>query len=129
MHHINYRFVALLSVLTDEDIRDLQVVAPDAAVLTSLENSDTDTASSDNDEEVHQDLPEPLTTLFNVSYRDLSPQELQDRSKETFYRLKTKFLPHQCERLESVTLQQSQSREWYIHRAGHKHQISSGNHN
>ena len=43
--------MALLSVLTDDDIRELQVVDPGVAVLTSLENSDPLTASSDPDSE------------------------------------------------------------------------------
>ncbi len=118
IQHNNCLFVALLSVLTDNDIWELQVVDRDAAVLTSLENSDMDTASSDNDEEEDPDLPEPLTALFNSSFRDLSPQELQVRSEETFNRLKTKLQPHQYERLKSVSRQQSKSREWHINRAG-----------
>lgn len=62
-------FVVLSSALTDDDIRELQVVDPGAAVLTSLENSDTDTASSDTDTDEHRDLPEPLTALFNTTHR------------------------------------------------------------
>lgn len=118
MQHNNCLFVTLLSALTDEDIRELHNVEPDAVVLTSMENSDTETASSDNNEEEHPGLPEPLTALFNASYRGLLPQELHDRSKETFHRLKTKLQHHHCKRLESVTRQQSKSREWHIHRAG-----------
>ncbi|KAK1898363.1 Hexokinase-1 [Dissostichus eleginoides] len=66
-------------VLTDDDIRELRDVAPGAAVLTSLENSDTDTASSDTDSEEHPDLPEPLTALFDATLRELSPQEMKIR--------------------------------------------------
>lgn len=53
------------SELTDDDIRELQFVDPDATVMTSLVNSDTETASSDSDTEEQADLPEPLTALFN----------------------------------------------------------------
>lgn len=63
-------------------------------VLTSLENSDTDTASSDTDSEEHPDLPEPLTSLFDVTLRE----------------------HHQSE--EFVTWQQSKSKDWYTYRAG-----------
>lgn len=63
-------------VLTDDDVRELQVVDPEAAVLTSLENSDTDAASSD-DEEEHPDLPDPLTASLSTSSSDLTPRELQ----------------------------------------------------
>lgn len=82
MQHSNCLFVALLSVLTDDDILELQVVDPCAAVLISLENSDTDTASSDTDSEEHPDLPEPLTALFDVTLRELSPQEMQVKCEE-----------------------------------------------
>lgn len=63
---------------------------PNAAVLTSLEISDTDTASSDTDTDEHRDLPEPLTALFNTTHRELSPQEMQVKCEETFHRLQTK---------------------------------------
>ncbi|KAI9514557.1 hypothetical protein NQZ68_032198 [Dissostichus eleginoides] len=66
-----------MSMLTDDDIRELRDVDPGAAVLTSLENSDTDTASSDTDSEEHPDLPEPLTALFDATLRELSPQEMK----------------------------------------------------
>lgn len=89
-------------MLTDDDIKELQIIAPGAAVLTSLENSDTDTAS-DTDTEEHSNLPEPLTVLFDGTLRELSPQELQVKSEDTFHRLKNKLQPHQCERLEFVT--------------------------
>jgi len=108
---------ALLSVLTDDDIRELLVVDPGAAVLTSLENSDTDTASSDSDEE-HSDLPEPLTASFDTTLGELSPQEMQVKCQDVFHRLKTTLQPHQCEKLEFVTRQQSKSKEWHTYRAG-----------
>ncbi|KAI4799462.1 hypothetical protein KUCAC02_016927 [Chaenocephalus aceratus] len=65
------------NMLTDDDIRELRDVDPGAAVLTSLENSDTETASSDIDSEEHPDLPEPLTALFDATLRELSPQEMK----------------------------------------------------
>ena len=64
---------------------------PGAAVLTSLENSDMETASSDTDTEEQQDLPEPLTALFNTTLRELSPQEMQAKSEGTFHRLKLNY--------------------------------------
>ncbi|KAI4796434.1 hypothetical protein KUCAC02_026986 [Chaenocephalus aceratus] len=70
-----------LTVLTDDDIRELRDVDPGAAVLTS----DTDTASSDPDAEEHPDLPEPLTALFDATLRELSPQEMNMKSShQTF---------------------------------------------
>ncbi len=104
-------------MLTDDDIQELQIIAPGAAVLTSLENSDTDTASNTDTEE-HSNLPEPLTALFDGTLRELSPQELQVKSEDTFHRLKNKLQPHQCESLEFVTRQQSSSKDWQTYRAG-----------
>jgi len=105
-------------VLTDDDIKELiKIIAPDAAVLTSIENSDTDTAS-DTDTEEHSNLPEPLTALFDGTLRELSPQELQVKCEDTFHRLKNKLQHHQCERLEFITRQQSTSKDWQTYRAG-----------
>lgn len=86
-------------------------------MLTSLENSDTDTASSDTDSEEHLDLPEPLTAVFDATLRELSP--LQVKCEDIFHRRKTALRAHQCEKLEFVTRQQSKSKEWFTYRAGH----------
>lgn len=114
----NCLLVALSLALTDDDIRELKVVAPDAAVLTSMDDSDTDTASSDTDTEEQPGMPEPLTALFSPAHRELSPQETLAKSEETFHKLKTKLQHDQCEKLEWVTRQQSRSNNWHIHRAG-----------
>ena len=110
--------VSPLPELTDDDIEELRIIAPEAAILTSLENSDTDTASSNSDTEEHADLPEPLTALFNITFRDLSQEEMQIKSEETFLRLKTRLLPHHCEKVEFITRQQSESKQWHTHRVG-----------
>ncbi|XP_060799821.1 uncharacterized protein LOC132901441 isoform X2 [Neoarius graeffei] len=104
--------------LTDDDINELRIMAPGAAVLTSMDNSDTDTASSDSGTEEDEDLPEPLTSLFNISFRDLSPEEMEVKCEETFLRLKSRLLPRHCERVEFVSRQQSESSEWLSYRAG-----------
>uniref|UniRef100_A0A1A8G6W1 Zinc finger PHD-type domain-containing protein n=1 Tax=Nothobranchius korthausae TaxID=1143690 RepID=A0A1A8G6W1_9TELE len=107
-----------LRALTDDDILELKAVEPEAAVLTSMDNSDTDTASSDTDTEEQTGLPEPLTALFDTTLRELSPQELNVKCEETFQRLKTTTQHHQLEQLQWVTRQQSKSHDWHIHRAG-----------
>lgn len=71
---------------------------PGAAVLTSSENSDMDTASSDTETKGHPDIPEPLTVLFDPALRKQSPEKMQ------FKILKMK-LPHQSKKLEFVTQQ------------------------
>lgn len=83
-------------MLTGNGIRELQVVEPDAVVLTRSENSDMDTASSDAETKGHPDIPEPLTVLFDPAIRKHSPEKMQ------FKILKMK-LPHQSEKLEFVT--------------------------
>lgn len=110
--------VFISSELTDDDLKELCVVVPDAAVLTSMDNSDTDTASSDNDTDDRPDLPELLTALYDPTLRELPPQEIQARSEDLFHRLRTKLRPDQCEKLETITQQQSQSKDWHTHRAG-----------
>lgn len=113
-----YVIVSPLPELTDDDINELRIMAPGAAVLTSMDNSDTDTASSDSGTEEDEDLPEPLTSLFNISFRDLSPEEMEVKCEETFLRLKSRQLPRHCERVEFVSRQQSESSEWLTYRAG-----------
>ncbi|XP_073334198.1 uncharacterized protein [Pagrus major] len=104
--------------LTDDDIRELKVIAPNAVVLTSFEDSDTDTASEDTDDEEQQGMPEPLTSLFSSANTELSPQEILVKSEEVFLGLETKLKAHGCQKLESVTRQQSKSTCWHAHRAG-----------
>lgn len=107
-------------VLTDEDIMELHEIAPHAAALTSLENSDTDTASSGSDTETEEELclPDPLTALYDSSLRQFCPHEIQIRSKEVYKQLQTNLQPIQYQKLELITRQQSQSKVWFTYRAG-----------
>lgn len=70
--HNNFLLFALSLALTDDDIRELKALAPNAAVLTSFEDSDTDTASEDTNDEEQPGMPEPLTALFSAAHRELS---------------------------------------------------------
>ncbi|KAK0137740.1 hypothetical protein N1851_026044 [Merluccius polli] len=56
-----------LATLRDDDILELQTLAPDAAVLTSFENSDTDTASSGSDTEEESNGWDPAGILKNFT--------------------------------------------------------------
>ncbi|KAL0167310.1 hypothetical protein M9458_039154, partial [Cirrhinus mrigala] len=87
-----------------EDIAEVKELAPDAAVLTSIEGSDTDSASESDMET--GDLPEPLQN------------ELQERSEETFERLGKKLTNEQCVNLELMTKNQAHSQSWDLHRTG-----------
>ncbi|RXN19909.1 Inhibitor of growth [Labeo rohita] len=102
--------------LTDEDIAELKELAPDAAVLTSIECSDTD-STSDSDTETG-DLPDPLVALYDANLRCLSQNELQERSEETFERLGKLLTNEQCVNLEHTTKNQAHSQAWHLHSTG-----------
>ncbi|KAK7895769.1 hypothetical protein WMY93_021094 [Mugilogobius chulae] len=114
--------VLLLFVLelTDEDILELRLISPDAAVLTSIENSDTDTASECELEDLaaHPELPDPLTALYDPTLKQQIPPDIRDRCQEAFHKIKRSIHTGQCERLTAITKEQSASPSWHIHRAG-----------
>ncbi|XP_024859127.1 uncharacterized protein LOC112450070 [Kryptolebias marmoratus] len=100
--------------VTDEHIKKLKALAPKAAVLTSLDCSDTDTAS----ESENEDLLEPLAALYDENLRGVSSNELREKSDETFFRLKKTMTQEKCVNLESITKNQAQSQAWQTHRIG-----------
>ncbi len=106
----------MYSELTDEDIAELKVLAPNAAVLTSMDYSDTDSASESDMET--GDLPEPLVALYDADLRCLCQNELQERSEETFERLGKELTNEQCVNLELTTKKQAHSQAWHTHRTG-----------
>ena len=84
----------MYSEVTDEDIKKLKLLEPKAAVLTSLDCSYTDTASESDKE--NEDPLEPLAALYDENLRGLSSTELQEKSDETFSRLR-KEMTQKCE--------------------------------
>ncbi|ELU12406.1 hypothetical protein CAPTEDRAFT_194600 [Capitella teleta] len=63
--------------ISSTDIAALQTAAPTAAFFSSIsidQDSDTDTAS-----EGESDVPSPLSTLYDPSAKDLSPEDLSAR--------------------------------------------------
>jgi putative phage-type endonuclease len=104
------------SELTDEDIAELKLLAPDAAVLTTMELSDTDSATESDTEA--GDLPEPLVALYDANLRCLCKNQLQERSEETFEKLRMGLTNEQCVNLELTTKNQAQSQAWHTHRNG-----------
>ncbi|ELU10245.1 hypothetical protein CAPTEDRAFT_185960, partial [Capitella teleta] len=63
--------------ISSTDIAALQAAAPTAAFFSSIsidQDSDTDTAS-----EGESDVPSPLSTLYDPSAKDLSPEDLSAR--------------------------------------------------
>ncbi|KAL1274388.1 hypothetical protein QQF64_027202 [Cirrhinus molitorella] len=102
--------------LTDEDIAELKGLAPNAAVLTSIECSDTNSASESDTEA--GDLTEPLVALYDANLRSLCQNELQEIIEETFERLGKELTNEQCLNLESITKNQAHSQAWHTHRTG-----------
>ncbi|CAM4699905.1 unnamed protein product [Leuciscus chuanchicus] len=96
--------------LTDEDIAELKVLAPNAAELTSMDFSDTDSASESDTET--GDLPEPLVALYDANLRCLCQNELQERSEETFEKLGKDLTNKQCVNLELMTKNQAHSQNF-----------------
>ena len=66
-------------VVSEVDLEQLKEVFPAAAVLTSTDggNSDTDSATEDEDEAVG--LPEPLAALYQPSSRNLPEDQLKNK--------------------------------------------------
>lgn len=85
----------MYSELTDEDIAELKVMAPNAIVLTKMDFSDTDSASESDTET--EDLPEPL---YDANLWCLCQNELQERSEETFEKLGKELTNEQCVNIE-----------------------------
>ncbi len=75
----------MYSELRHEDIKKLKLLEPKAAVLTSLDCSDTD--STAESEKENEDPLEPLAALYDENLRGLSPSESQKKSEETFSKL------------------------------------------
>lgn len=71
--------------LTDEDIANLKVLAPNAAVLTSMDFSNTNSASQSDTET--GDLPEQPVALYDATLRGLCPNKTPERSEDTFAKL------------------------------------------
>lgn len=101
--------------LNTDDLRELRVLAPNAAILTSMDLSDTDSASESDTE---TNLPEPLTSVYDKQLRGIPPNVLKEKSLEMFQRLGKKLTSDQCEALEFTTREQSKCRAWHTHREG-----------
>lgn len=84
----------MYSEVTDEDIKKLKLLEPKAAVLTRLDCSDTDMASESDQKNGH--TLQPLAALYDENLRGLSPTELQEKSDETFSRLRKEITQEKC---------------------------------
>uniref|UniRef100_A0A8C8EZC9 YqaJ viral recombinase domain-containing protein n=1 Tax=Oncorhynchus tshawytscha TaxID=74940 RepID=A0A8C8EZC9_ONCTS len=98
---------------------ELKFLTLKSTVLTRIvkDHSDVDTASGDSNTNT-EDLPEPLTALYDANLRDLSPPEIKEKSEEAFQRLKQKLTRDQCESLELTSKEQSKCQAWHTNRIG-----------
>ncbi|ELT93593.1 hypothetical protein CAPTEDRAFT_211284 [Capitella teleta] len=86
--------------ISSTDIAALQTAAPTAAFFSSIsidQDSDTDTAS-----EGESDVPSPLSTLYDPSAKDLSPEDLSARCAVKWGREKEKTARLQYEQQMQV---------------------------
>lgn len=109
-------FSSVILEVTDEDMKKLKLLEPKAAVLTSLDCSDTDTASDSGKE--NEDPLEPLAALYDANLKGLSTTQLLEKSEAIFSRLKRGITPVKCANLESITRKQAHSQAWQTHRLG-----------
>lgn len=90
------------------------MLAPNGAVLTSMDFSDTDSAAESYTET--EDLPEQHVALHDANLRCFCENELQKRSEETFEKLGQELTNEQCVKL--TTKNQAHSQVWHTHRTG-----------
>ena len=107
IHALFNIYFIMYAEVRDEDLKKLKLLEPEAAVLTSLDCSDTDSARESNKE--NEDPLEPLSALYDENLRGLSPRELQEKSEETFYKLGKEMTREKCLNLERITKNQNQN--------------------
>lgn len=82
------------------------------SINTDVE-SDTDTAS-----ETENELPEPLTAMFEPSARHLTSGELRDKCEASYGKIRSSYTASKVEFLEDVTKEQIKCTTWNMHRVG-----------
>lgn len=97
------------SEVTGEDIKNLNKHKLKAAVLSSRDRSDADSPSSD---QASRDPLEPLAALYDENLRGLSSAALEQKSDETFSRLRKEMTQEKSENLERIAKNQAQSQSW-----------------
>ena len=84
-------------------------------MLTTLQDSDTDTASEDESED---QLPEPLTAMYSRSARELSPEDFTAKCNATYSKMTRLTTREMINNLKQSTVDQSNSHTWRMHREG-----------
>lgn len=103
-------------------IAELKEIAPKAALLTSISwwleenilNSETDSA----DEVESNNLPEPLTSLYDPSLINETEQIIKEKSKKKYNEYLNTTYQKQYENLQKISVTQSENEIWKLHRAG-----------
>ena len=100
---------------TDDQLRSLKEICPDACLFSIIPklDSDTDTASED---EIEDEFPPLLASLFEEPFSDIQGEEL-DRYVKTLW-MRYHVTGPQIEMLEKQTRGQSICELWHKHREG-----------
>ena len=106
-----------------EKLAELRELSPNAAIFTSLPSSERDKPASDYDTvtaEENEDslLPEPLTSLFDYNAINMEGVLLQEFAVKKFSDYESCFNQDLYDRLTAITISQSLSNVWRLHRVG-----------
>ena len=115
------------SGISKEKIKKLYDIYPEAALFTSIDthdfdgthlttsiNSDTDSCSENEDNEI----PEPVTSLYDPACINLIPEQLAQLSSKRYEEFSRTYSQQAYDNLCGVTTMQGLSNDWMVHRAG-----------
>ena len=109
--------------IPDEKLAELRELSPNVTIFTSLPSSERDQPASDYDTvtaEGNEDslLPEPLTSLFDYNAINMKGVLLQEFAVKKSSGYESCFSQDLCDRLTEITISQSLSNVWRLHRVG-----------
>ena len=109
--------------IPDEKLAELREHSPNAAIFTSLPSSERDRPASDYDTvtvegNVDSLLPKPLTSLFDCNAINMEGLLLQEFAVNKFSDCESCFNQDLYDRLTEITISQSLSNVWRLHRVG-----------
>ena len=109
--------------IPSEKLAELRELSPNAAIFTSLPSSERDKPASGYDivtAEENEDslLPEPLTSLFDYNAINMEGVLLQEFAVKKFSDYESCFSQVLYDRLTAITIPQSLSNVWRLHRVG-----------
>ncbi|XP_065676124.1 uncharacterized protein LOC136092252 [Hydra vulgaris] len=115
----NYSYIDPSFCISVSDFNTLRQSNPKSVMFTSLDSNShhksSDTESGSEDE--MNCLPEPITSLFDPTCKDLSQFKLLKHSKQLYEDFSQTYFEKQYNQLTKVTYQQNLSSAWQVHRA------------